>query len=361
MTKKMVIQSLQGAYDVTFFDSLEFLQDSSQKPTGDYYVIIDKIVKDLYGKKLEPLLKYPSYEIEATENSKTLTGVSDFSSWLISQGATKSSTILAIGGGIIQDIATFTAHIYKRGINWEYLPTTLLSQSDSCIGAKCGINLMPYKNQIGVMHSPKRVWIVSEFLTTLDKQVFVSGYGEILKLSLTPPANFYEEFCQHLDQYGFAPNAVLPILRKSLMAKQQIIEVDEYESDLRRILNYGHSFGHALESISKNNVNHGLAVVFGIDLINYLAYTWGVLSEKVFKEIRNTISTYFPTDFLPADITAEKLVSTLKTDKKVSSGKINFAVLNTNFKLVIMPKSIDDELEKSVRRYLQHETIFTSS
>jgi len=268
---------------------------------------------------------------------------------------------LAIGGGVIQDIATFTAHIYKRGVKWEYLPTTLLSQADSCIGAKCGINVMPYKNQIGVLHSPSKVWVISEFLNTLDDKTFTSGYGEILKLSLTPPHTFYSNLQKELNEYGIVRNQALNWIYRSLRAKQAVIEVDEYENDLRRILNYGHSFGHALEGVSDNSVSHGFGVLFGIDLINYLSVQWGILDERVFQDIRITIVSNFNLDFLPKGLSALSLIDALKTDKKVSSGFINFAVLNNSMELVITPKLIDNHLLNLVERYIAHDCIFTSS
>lgn len=359
MTNKLEIQSLQGNYEVVFLEALTELTGSFE--IDDHYVLIDEQVMHLYSDRLISLIERPTFSIKADENSKTLSIVEDFSAWLIEQGASKSSTILAIGGGVIQDVATFTAHVFKRGISWEYIPTTLLSQSDSCIGAKCGINVNKVKNQIGVMHSPKRVWIVSEFLRTLDEETFLSGYGEILKLSLTPPQDFYSEFKRSLQENGFSRENSLDLLRMSLGAKRAIIEVDEYERDLRRILNYGHTFGHALEAITNNEVNHGFGVIFGIDLINYLSNRWGYLDTETYMEIRNTIKTHFPTNFVPKSITALQLIEGIKSDKKVAHGKINFAILNSEKQLVILPKLIDHTLLQEVESYMNDETIFTTS
>jgi 3-dehydroquinate synthase len=236
-----------------------------------------------------------------------------------------------------------------------------LSQSDSCIGAKCGINVYPYKNQIGVLHSPSRVLIVSEFLNTLEKEDFISGYGEILKLSLTPPGNFFGEFKESITQHGFDVNRVLPLLQRSLNAKKIIIEIDEYENDLRRILNYGHSFGHALEAVTDNEVNHGYGVLFGIELINFLSTKWGYLDQATKSTISDFIRLTFPIDFLPRKISAVELIKALHTDKKVVSGKINFAVLTNEMKLVILPKYIDQELESLVKEFLENECIFITS
>ena len=361
MKETIIIESFQGHYEVEFCENLAKVGLFSRSRNFEYFILADKKVWELYNVLFEKLKDCPVYLVEVNEEAKSLHGVNDFSNWLITSGATKSATILAIGGGVIQDIATFTAHIYKRGVKWEYLPTTLLSQADSCIGAKCGINVMPYKNQIGVLHSPSKVWVVSEFLKTLDDKTFESGYGEILKLSLTPPHSFYLELQKELSDNGIVRSHALKWIYLSLRAKQAIIEADEYEKDHRRILNYGHSFGHALEGISGNSVNHGSGVLFGIDLINYLSVEWGILDRRVFKDIRNTIASNFSLDFLPKELTALSLVNALKTDKKVLSGFIHFAVINNSMELVITPKSIDSHLLNLVERYITNDCIFTTS
>lgn len=361
MIQKLRIKSKQGDYEVEFCDALDFSHFSLNRKESEYFVLADNSVWNLFSHKLIALDGFPIYLIDSNEESKTLEGVNNFAKWLINNRANKSSTILAIGGGIVQDLATFTAHIFKRGIKWEYFPTTLLSQSDSCIGAKCGINLMPYKNQLGVMHSPKKVWIASEFLETLDDETLMSGFGEILKLSLTPPYRFYSELKTELFKNGINRERTPVWVSKSLRAKQAIIESDEYENDLRRILNYGHSFGHALEAVSENKVSHGYGVLFGIDLINYLANRWGILEKEIYLDIRTTIQSNFSTNFLPAGLTATMLIDALKTDKKISSGFMNFAIMNNSWELVIEPKVINNELQNLVENYLKNECIFTSN
>jgi 3-dehydroquinate synthase len=359
MNGDLTVKSGQGDYPVHFFTKILEMCESGILEREDYFVFVDEKVMETYRNQLEFLSSYPTYTIKAVEESKTLQGVSDFSDWLISKGATKSSIILAIGGGIIQDVATFTAHIYKRGIAWHYIPTTLLSQSDSCIGAKCGINLMPNKNQLGVMHSPKKVLIVSEFLKSLEFSVFTSGYGEILKLSLTQPNQFYDFFKDTLKNEGIEFSSSLALTKLSLNAKKAVIEEDEYETDLRRILNYGHSFGHALESITHNEVDHGFAVLFGIDIMNSLSVKWGFLDRETKDDIRKTITSYFPLNILPRRVQASELIEVLKSDKKVSKGKMHFAILNAQRALEILPVEIDDKLQSEVAEYLDHDSIFT--
>jgi len=258
----LLVHSGQGNYPVEFFVNIEELIASKSEHSDEVFIVIDEHVLDLYPVLSSFYPKSPIYTVVASEATKTLQGVEELSSWLISVSATRSSRIIAIGGGVVQDLVTFTAHVYYRGISWEFIPTTLLSQSDSCIGAKCGINVAPFKNQIGVFHSPSKVSIVSEFLNTLSEIDLESGFGEIFKLSVTGHDEFFDALKHFLLLPRRTNNELLNLLHLSLKAKKSVIEEDEYENDLRRILNYGHSFGHALESLTNYAVSHGHGVFF---------------------------------------------------------------------------------------------------
>lgn len=351
--------SAQGNYPVEFYDSVLDISTEMIWPS-DCYFLIDRNVWELYKSKLPFVDEKKSLILDGDENTKTLQGVVGVIEWLNQKGATKSSTLVGIGGGVIQDISTFVSHVYYRGIKWIYLPTTLLSQSDSCIGAKCGINVLSNKNQVGVLHSPSSVFIVQEFLQTLDEVEYESGYGEILKLSVTGPNQFFSILVQHLMNHGLDYSNTLPIIAHSLNAKKAIIEIDEYEQDLRRVLNYGHSFGHSLESLTENRISHGYAVLFGMDLINFLGVEWGITNPSFAIEFRKLISKLFPS-FKIEKIDSHKLVVGLKKDKKTLHGKINFAVVKDVGNIVIIEKEINKDLELLVEKYLNDvSNIFTS-
>lgn len=354
----LVIKSLQGDYFAKFEDSINSAADKISLVENDSYLIIDSKVWELHKDSLKSLSRFPRLLINVSESNKTLDQISEITEWLVQQGATKSSSLIAIGGGMVQDLATFTAHIYYRGIKWIYFPTTLLSQADSCIGAKCALNLLHYKNQLGVIHSPSLVVICSEFLSTLDSLDYFSGYGEILKLSMTGKFEFYKDFKIHLAKNGFARKEVSELIWKSLRAKQSIVELDEYESDLRRILNYGHSFGHALESLTEHKIPHGAAIVFGMDLMNYLGTNWKITDPSFYEEFSDLARKYFINYTIPKSVTPELLVSTLRTDKKMSNGKMNFAVAIKPGEIVIYNCALDNQLVNLVRKYFSDKPIF---
>lgn len=343
-------------YSVNFFN-LEYLKDFFEKFDSKMYVVIDENVYELYRKYFENLDSKRILSLVANEDLKTFEGIKKVCQWLLNNDAKKDSIILGIGGGVIQDICTFVAHIYYRGIEWIYLPTTLLSQCDSCIGAKCGINFGNFKNQLGVIHAPSQVLVDINFLNTLSDVDVYSGLGEMLKLSLTGPNEFYDYFCENTKG---ATLDYEELIFKSLNAKKPIIEADEFENDLRRILNYGHSFGHALEHSYKGVVPHGLAVVWGIDLINYIGYRLGITPLNLFEDIRSNSNKIFSFK-LPYPPEVENLFEALSRDKKIKNNKMNFAILENIGKINIVPKHLDSELKNMVNEYLKSNYVFRPS
>lgn len=359
-SQNLVVDSAQGAYPVTFHKSLSNLAQILDLPE-DTFFLVDEKVWELYKEKLNFVNQTKMVLLVADEDTKNLRKIIEVVEWLNQLGATKSSVLVGIGGGVIQDVSTFVAHIYYRGIKWVFLPTTLLSQADSCIGAKCGINVLGKKNQIGVLHSPSAVYIAEEFLGTLDKMEFESGFGEIFKLAVTGTNEFYSDLKEHLDLYALNPENSLPLIERSLVAKKTIIEIDEYERDLRRILNYGHSFGHSLESLSNNKITHGYAIIFGMDLMNYLGCKWGITDPEFVTDFRQLVASYFPDFKLEERIDPHLLVEGLKKDKKVEDGRINFAVVRRVGQIEIVQREIDDVLLHEVEYYLTNVCRFYSS
>jgi len=351
------IQSRQWDYDVTFATDIAGAIDQLNLEGTHALVVVDEQVALAYDAELAPLTQqHPTLILPATEATKSLAGVGQLIDWLLANNAVRSSRIVAIGGGCIQDLVSFTAHVYYRGIDWVFLPTTVLSQSDSCIGAKSGINVLPYKNPLGTLHSPRQIAITTAFTQTLPDLEIASGYGEIVKLAVTGPRHFFGRLKDALDEGGIRTPHLLELTRASLAAKQVIIEEDEYETDLRRILNYGHSFGHALEAISGHNVPHGLGVLWGIDLINWLGVRWGMTDPELAERMSVLIREQFQDALnyrLPIDPKAEDLVAMVARDKKVAHGRMHFAVLRTEGDLVIEPRVLDDQLRSDVAEYLR--------
>lgn len=350
------VESGQGAYRVEFHHDLRDLMRAAGESKRTV-LLVDGNVADLYASPLDALTDaIPTLKIPALESEKTLDGVGRVVSFLQRTNATKQTTLLAIGGGIIQDIATFASHIYYRGIRWIFAPTTLLSMSDSCIGAKCGINAGAYKNQLGVFQAPSRVLICTGFLDTLSEEDIRSGYGEILKLMLTGSQGQFDDFRTALDSSGFRNPETGRFVYESLLVKKGVIEDDEYETDLRRILNYGHTFGHALEALTDFAVPHGIAVAWGLDLVNYVALKRGVLEKTVFDAVHDVVERHFAFR-APGMPDARRLIDGTRRDKKVADGKLMLAVLERPGRLKIIPVAFDAALESNVSEYIESSSV----
>lgn len=349
--ENLVVQSGQGNYSVKFVPSVETLGLELEKDPPSV-IVIDQKVAGLYQKALADLLNaFPVLQLTATEDEKTLQGVDKVYAFLVKNQCNRQSSILTIGGGIIQDIVAFAAHTYFRGIHWRFVPTTLLSMSDSCIGAKFGVNYQGFKNQIGGFHSPSEILICSAFLPTLSDRDVRSGYGEIAKLLLIGSQDLFDDFIRALDSTPLLIPSIDLFIYHSLKVKQSVIEVDEYEKNWRRILNYGHTFGHALESWAEYEIPHGLAVAWGMDLVNYLAIKMDLLDPETELSIHIALDRHFHYH-LSQPIDAAHLVNAVRRDKKADSRAINLAVLRRPGQLEVIPVPIDDHLTNLVAEYL---------
>ncbi len=352
----MIVHSGQGAYAV------EFVSMNDLKAQLENYenavVLIDENVARLY---CEPLIDFlncnPVRLLPATEVAKEFSGITTTVQTFQNLNVTKQTTVIAIGGGIIQDIACFASHIYHRGLKWIYVPTTLLGMADSCIGAKCGINFGGYKNQIGVFHSPSRVLICQDFLNTLPNEDVLNGFGEILKLALTGSRKRFVALQKAVSDGGLRNPQLNQLIYDSLATKRFVIQEDEYELDQRRILNYGHTIGHALEAVTDNTIPHGKAVAFGIDIANFISLSRGLLCRSEYDSIHTFIQKYFGEC---PDIDSGVLVEAMKRDKKMEDDKLNLILLKTAGDLRIVPTILDAVIKREIDLYLSQQNVVLS-
>ena len=333
--------------------SVTFIQDFAQAIAGiegNCVYVIDRNVYSLYQQKLAGLEQERIYFIDAIESKKNIDTIMDLIRFWRKLGMRKNWKVICIGGGITQDIVTFASNIFLRNVEWIFFPTTLLSMCDSCIGGKCGINLDDYKNQLGVFYPPKQIYIATEFLGTILDADYINGWGELLKFSLTIDTSFYESI-ENEKEYIPCPNIDKYIYR-GLIVKKNIIEQDEFENDLRRVLNYGHTFGHALEAYTKNAIPHGKAVIWGIDVVNYIAWKANIFSEHDYRRIKALIKRVF----IPEEISIaqpEKLFSIISTDKKVKDKTIFLVLPDQISNLLIYPMVLDATFESMFEVYLK--------
>lgn len=346
--RKINIKSNLYDYSVEFIANFESKLEEFKTISSTY--VIDQNVYRLYKDRLAGIDPADIYFIDAVESKKNIDTVMDLIRFWKSTGVKKNYKVICFGGGITQDIVTFASNIYLRNIDWYFFPTTLLAMCDSCIGGKCGINFEANKNQLGVFYPPKKIYIDTSFLKTLPSSDYINGWGEILKFSLTLEEDFYNDI-KKLKQY-IPCDTIDEYIYRGLEVKRKIIEEDEFESDLRRVLNYGHTFGHALESYTKNVIPHGTAVIWGIDVINYIAYQEGLIGQDIYLDVKSLIKSAF----IPNEIIIEepqKLFDIIKYDKKVHDNTIYIALMDRLSHLAIYPKVIDEVFEKTFENYLK--------
>lgn len=290
--------------------------------------------------------------IESKEKSKNLSSLEVILKYFQCNNVTKSTRIIGIGGGIIQDITFFVSHIYYRGLEVYFIPTTLLAMCDSCIGSKCGLNFNGFKNQIGVFHPPKKVIICLDFLDSLPKEAVNSGYGEILKFMLIAGKQNFKGLKFIFSNLSNQRDNLHQYIYESLNIKKVFIEEDEFDLGMRRLLNYGHTFGHALELASDYAIAHGIAVARGIDIVNYIALRKEFISNSLYQAIHTIIKENFYSD-KQYGINQHVLVDNTRRDKKSSNGMLNLVFLKNPGNLFIHPIQFDSELSDILGNYLQ--------
>lgn len=301
---------------------------------SDYFYIVDEYFK----KKKIPFLSLPknkTFFIKATEKNKSYDKTSYLISELLKKKIDKSSTIVAIGGGIIQDISSFISSILFRGINWIFIPTTLLSQGDSCIGSKISINFRLTKNLLGGYWPPNKIILDINFLKTLPKEQIYSGLGEISHyyyLSNKKNFNYFKKIL--IDTKTKLDFDYNEIIKKSLEIKKYFIEKDEFEKKERIFLNYGHTFAHALEAISNFKIPHGIAVSMGMHIANYISYRSGYLNKTELFNYQLPLEIIFK-NYNQFIFSPRILLKKMLQDKKVLNNKAKIIILKKIGKPVI--------------------------
>ncbi len=352
MSKNFIVSSTSKKYEVMFTQSSDELLAELAK-LKNVITFVDQTIERMYPALMAQLREFsPVYAITATEENKTLRGAEEVLTILQKHNASKSTTIVAFGGGIVQDIVSFVAHIYHRGLRFIFVPTTLLAMCDSCIGGKTGLNYNGFKNQLGTFHPPEKIFILPGFLETLSDEAIYSGYGEIFKLLLIGDTEGYQALKITLQRDGFKNPEVLSHIHQGLVIKKKFIEEDEFDNGVRRILNYGHTFGHALELATNYEVPHGIAVARGIDIANYIAWQKGLLAESVYHDVHEFIKTHFHCEMKPR-INAESLIAHAQKDKKVSNSQINMIFMESISQFTIEPVLLDRQMSDIVHSYIK--------
>ncbi len=303
----------------------------SEHNHGQKWIIISQYnLMELVGFKLISDMKEAGFEsdyitLPVGEAAKSLNEFSRIISQMIELNCDRKTTILALGGGVVGDVAGFVASSFMRGIDYFQIPTTLLAMVDSAIGGKTGINIAEGKNLVGAIYQPKGVLVDPTILNSLPKEEVIAGLGEVIKYGAIWDKNFLIEisaWMENIESFPFEK-----AIATSCHVKAEVVSKDEREGDLRRILNFGHTIGHALEShLGYGRIRHGEAVALGMKCAGFISEKLGLLSKEDASILSETINR-LPLPEIP-HINKNHLMPFIKTDKKSEKGVLNFVVLD---------------------------------
>ena len=322
----LTIKSHSHDYSVETFASLAKVFEGVGDTRGQYY-LVDREIERIYKEEIGAAVPEKNKVIiEATEEQKSYERLTPIFFELLSKGLKKNGTLVVVGGGVLQDIGCFIATVLFRGVRWEFVPTTLLAQSDSCIGSKSSINIGEYKNQVGTFYPPHRVMVASEVLSTLPWDEIRSGLGEVIKLQLIEGQAGFDELMGDLKNLNSkGGKEVIPKwVERSIAVKKPYIEEDEFDRGIRNILNYGHTFGHAYESATKYAIPHGIAVLLGILTATYLSARLGLVDEGHFLDLKLRLTPWFyPYETTLLKARRDDIFKAIRHDKKNTGDSVS--------------------------------------
>lgn len=309
----------------------------------ELYVVYDENVASLAREVLAALPVKGSFGLKTSEERKTLETVQGLCRQLLEAGASRNACLLAIGGGITTDMTGFAAAIYKRGIRYSNLPTTLLAQVDAAIGGKTGVNLDGYKNMLGAFRMPEYTFLCADVLKTLPPRELRAGLAELLKTFLIGDAEAYE---QAVRCFADAQNDISGLITKAAQIKADIVAQDPEEHGIRAKLNLGHTFGHAIEHEAQkegDDIHHGEAVAMGMILAARLSERIGLAPEGLEKKLRADFKALgLPTD---CPYPLENLEAAMALDKKAAEGHVKWILLEAPGRVIIKEMTVKEAMD----------------
>jgi len=338
--KRMVISAKSGKSVIAVGESLDRLHEyCGSAPKG--VIVTDRTVRRLHGHLFPPL---PVVEIGAGEKIKTMDTIERIYGKFLEAGLDRSSWVIGIGGGIVCDMAGFAASTYLRGLNFGFVPTTLLAQVDASVGGKNGVNYRGYKNLIGVFRQPSFVLCDFALLKTLPPEEIANGYAEVIKHALIGDASLFSYLeSSRQKALAFDDAVVGKIVHDSLIVKKGIVSLDEMEGGERRKLNFGHTFGHAMEKCAE--LRHGEAISVGMVLAAKMSEVRGMLTGDDTARIGALLRDFALPTTIPVDRAA--VIDAIGKDKKRMGDRIHFVLLEAIGRAKVVPLKIE-ELEEAL-------------
>jgi len=346
----------------SLLDALGAATLSTGRDGQGVFCLVDSAIARLYPGAIEQSI--PSSRlcrIEPDEHRKSLDALQDVILWLLDSGMRRDHLLLVVGGGVLQDIGCFIASVLFRGVAWEFVPTTLLAQCDSCIGSKSSINVASYKNQIGTFYPPRRVHLVDNVVMTLPPDELRSGIGEIIKLHLIAGESEFTRMRRLLGDASaadllagpHAPGRLSELTRAALRIKKRYIEDDELDKGVRNLLNYGHTFGHAFESATGYAIPHGIAVTLGVATATFVSERLGMVPKGYFAELDPFLRRWYePFDLVLQKTDPAAIVAAMRKDKKNVGSSITCILTAGAGSMIKVPLSADTQVRPILEDFL---------
>lgn len=347
-----VLYNKKPCYDIVYERSFEGLAEELKELEVEgrrICIVTDSTVDALYGEEVLKVVegvcaKAVKFVFPAGEENKTLDVVKDVYKFLIEEGFDRKDLLLALGGGVVGDLTGYVAATYLRGIDFVQVPTTLLSQVDSSIGGKTGVDFDGYKNMVGAFKMPRLVYMNLKVLDTLEERQFFSGFAEVMKSALIKDAAFYEWLIENMYEICEKDADVLEeMVMRCCGIKKLVVEKDPTEQGDRALLNLGHTIGHAIEKAKNFELYHGECVALGTVAAAYISWKKEMLSMEEYYEVRDMfVPFYLPISV--EDIDPQEILRLTKSDKKMKAGQIRFILLKKIGKAVIDSTVTDEEI-----------------
>lgn len=289
-----------------------------------------------------------SFVFEAGEKNKNLSTVNDLYEFLIVHKFDRKDLLVALGGGVVGDLTGFAAATYLRGIEFIQVPTSLLSQVDSSIGGKTGVDYLAYKNMVGAFHQPKLVYINIKTLDTLSTREYYSGLGEIIKHGLIKDEDYYQWLLSKKEEIkAMDEQTLIDMIYRSCDIKRGVVERDPKEHGERALLNFGHTMGHAVEKLMNFSYFHGECVGIGMLAACSISVQRGNLTKEQYEELKEWLK-YFEFPAFPTKLSSREIIDATKLDKKMEHGIIKFILLNKIGEACIVKNVTEEEMEKAI-------------
>lgn len=320
------------------------------KKYSKVFLIIDTMVNENLAKKFEAIFSRNCGKLilQGGEQAKTIETVQKIWKALLDFNCDRKSLVINIGGGTIGDVGGFAASTYMRGMDFIQIPTTLLAQVDASVGGKVGINFANIKNLIGTFQQPIAVIIDVELLSTLSKREYISGFAEIIKHGAIADKKYFQLITSKKPQ-DFSQDELVKIIKTSCQIKSDIVDDDEKESGPRKILNFGHTIGHAIEALSQKTNNpllHGEAISIGMIAEGKISRALGLLSNEEYKILEQAITKAgLPTKIPP--LSTKRILAKIESDKKNEGGRVYWTLLKSIGEAVYN-QPVDDQVVRKV-------------